>query len=52
MKDRGIVFKLTSLILVTSVVFFLIVSNHNAKKTRSIFNGTLRDLAENRLIPH
>ena len=47
MKNRGIVFKLTSLILVTAVIFFLIVSNHNAKKTRSIFKGNLRDSAEN-----
>ena len=47
MKNRGIAFKLTSLILVTAVIFFLIVSNHNAKKTRSIFKGNLRDSAEN-----
>ena len=47
MKNRGIVFKLTSLILITTVIFFLIVSNHNAKKTRSIFKGNLRDSAEN-----
>ena len=47
MKNRGIVFKLISLIFVTSVIFFLIVSNHNAKKTRSIFKGSLRSSAEN-----
>ncbi|MBT6409809.1 MAG: SpoIIE family protein phosphatase [Nitrospina sp.] len=47
MKNRGIVFKLISLILVTAVIFFLIVSNHNAKKTRSIFKGNLRNSAEN-----
>ncbi len=47
MKNRGIVFKLTSLIIVTSVIFFLIVSNHNAKKIRSIFQGNLRVSAEN-----
>ena len=47
MKNRGIVFKLTSLILVVSVVFFLIVGNHNSKKIRSIFNGNLKDSAEN-----
>ena len=47
MKNRGIVFKLTSLILITSIIFFLVVSNHNAKKTRSIFKGNLRDSAEN-----
>jgi len=47
MKNRGIVFKLISLIFVTSVIFFLIVSNHNAKKTRSIFKGNLRNSAEN-----
>ena len=47
MTNRGIVFKLTSLILITAVIFFLIVSNHNAKKTRSIFKGNLRDSAEN-----
>jgi serine phosphatase RsbU (regulator of sigma subunit)/HAMP domain-containing protein len=47
MKNRGIVFKLTSLILVSAVIFFLIVSNHNAKKTRSIFKGNLRETAEN-----
>jgi serine phosphatase RsbU (regulator of sigma subunit)/HAMP domain-containing protein len=47
MKNRGIVFKLISLILLTSIIFFLIVSNHNAKKTRSIFKGNLRSSAEN-----
>ncbi|MBT5974411.1 MAG: serine/threonine protein phosphatase, partial [Flavobacteriaceae bacterium] len=47
MKNKGIVFKLTSLILVTAVIFFLIVSNHNAKKTHSIFKGNLRETAEN-----
>jgi len=47
MKNRGIVFKLTSCILVTSVIFFLIVSNHNAKKIRSIFQGNLKVSAEN-----
>ena len=47
MKNRGIVFKLISLILVTAGIFFLIVSNHNAKKTRSIFKGNLRNSAEN-----
>ncbi len=47
MKNRGIVFKLTSLILVVSVLFFLIVSNHNSKKIRSIFKGNLRESAEN-----
>ena len=47
MKNKGIVFKLTSCILVTSVLFFLIVSNHNAKEIRSIFQGNLRVSAEN-----
>ncbi len=47
MKNKGIVFKLTSCILVTSVIFFLIVSNHNAKEIRSIFQGNLRISAEN-----
>jgi len=47
MKKRGIVFKLTSLILVVSVVFFLIVGNHNSKKVRSIFKGNLRESAQN-----
>jgi serine phosphatase RsbU (regulator of sigma subunit)/HAMP domain-containing protein len=47
MRNRGIVFKLTSLILVTSIIFFLIVSNHNSKKIRSIFKGNLRNSAEN-----
>ncbi len=47
MKNRGIVFKLTSMIIVVSVVFFLIVSNHNSKKIRSIFKGNLKDSAEN-----
>ncbi|MBT5470860.1 MAG: SpoIIE family protein phosphatase [Nitrospina sp.] len=47
MKNRGIVFKLVSCILVTSIIFFLIVSNHNAKKIRSIFQGNLRVSAEN-----
>lgn len=47
MKNRGIVFKLTSCILVTSVLFFLIVSNHNAKEIRSIFESNLRISAEN-----
>lgn len=47
MKNRGIVFKLTSSILVVSVIFFLIVSNHNSKKIHSIFKDNLRDSAEN-----
>jgi serine phosphatase RsbU (regulator of sigma subunit)/HAMP domain-containing protein len=47
MKNRGIVFKLTSSILVVSVIFFLIVSNHNSKKIRSIFKGNLKDSAKN-----
>ena len=47
MINRGIAFKLTSLILVVSVIFFLIVSNHNSKKIRSIFKGNLKDSAEN-----
>ena len=47
MKNRGIVFKLTSSILFVSVLFFLIVGNHNSKKIRSIFKGNLRDSAEN-----
>ena len=29
------------------IIFFLIVSNHNAKKIRSIFQGNLRVSAEN-----
>ena len=47
MKNKGIVFKLTSCILVTSVLFFLIVSTHNAKEIRSIFQSNLRVSAEN-----
>jgi serine phosphatase RsbU (regulator of sigma subunit)/HAMP domain-containing protein len=47
MKNRGIVFKLTSLILVTAVIFFLIVSNHNTQKIRSIFKGNLSESAKN-----
>ncbi|MBN4078211.1 SpoIIE family protein phosphatase [Nitrospina gracilis] len=47
MKNQGIVFKLTFCILITSVIFFLIVSNHNSKKIRSIFKGNLRVSAEN-----
>ena len=47
MKNKGIVFKLTSCILVTSVLFFLIVSNHNAKKIRSIFKSNLSVSAKN-----
>ena len=47
MKNRGIVFKLTSLILVVSVIFFLIVSNHNSKKTQYIFKANLKDSAKN-----
>ncbi|MBC8283290.1 MAG: HAMP domain-containing protein, partial [Nitrospinae bacterium] len=47
MKNRSIVFKLTTCIFVTSVVFFLIVSNHNAKEIRSIFKDNLRVSAEN-----
>ena len=46
MKNRGIVFKLISLILVVSVAFFFIVGNHNSKKIRSIFNGNLKDSAK------
>jgi serine phosphatase RsbU (regulator of sigma subunit)/HAMP domain-containing protein len=47
MKNRGIAFKLTSMILVVSVIFFLVVSNHNSKKIRSIFKGNLKDSAKN-----
>ncbi len=47
MKSKGIVFKLTSSIIITSVLFFFIVSNHNSKKILSIFNRDLRVSAEN-----
>jgi serine phosphatase RsbU (regulator of sigma subunit)/HAMP domain-containing protein len=47
MKNRGILFKLTSLIFVVSVIFFLIVSNHNGKKIQSIFKGNLGESAKN-----
>lgn len=47
MNNRGIVFKLISLILVTSVIFFLIVGNHNSQKIHSIFKKNLRKSAEN-----
>ncbi len=47
MKNRRAVFKLTSLILVTAVVFFLIIQNHDAEKVRPVPAADLRDSANN-----